>query len=92
MLFRSGIIGILAGTDPNDAASMLKLKTGKSQNQQVTVRWPSVVGKQYVVERATSLYSPVWTAISTNSGTGLDMQYQDSATGSNPRFYRVRAQ
>ncbi len=82
----------LAGTDPNDAASMLKLKTGKGQNQQVVVRWPSVAGKQYVVERATSLYSPVWTAISTNSGTGLDMQYQDSATGSNPRFYRVRAQ
>ena len=78
-----------AGTDPNNANSVLRLKSKAGQPQQCVIRWPSVSGKQYVIERATSIYAPNWSAISTNSGTGWDMEYQDSGAGSGPRFYRV---
>jgi hypothetical protein len=71
---------------------VLKLKSAKGQGAAVVVRWPSVAGKQYVIERANSVYSPVWSAVSTNSGTGWEMEYQDNAGGSGPRFYRVRVQ
>ena len=82
----------LAGTNPNDAASVLKLKSGKGAAPTVGVRWPSVLNKQYVIERANSLYAPAWSPVSTQTGTGWDMEYQDNAAGAGPCFYRVRVQ
>lgn len=79
-----------AGTNPNDAASLLKLKSAKGQAQSVTVQWPSVLNKQYVIERAPSIYSSAWTSVSTNNGTGWDMEYQETAPGAGAHFYRVR--
>lgn len=78
-----------AGTNPNDASSILRMKSLKGQPHSLSVRWPSVLNKQYVIERAASLYS-TWSPVSTNTGTGWDMEYQDSAPGSGSRFYRVR--
>ena len=79
-----------AGTDPNDANSVLRLKSNAGQPQECVVHWPSVAGKQYVIERAVSLYSPVWMPISTNSGTGSDLEFRDASGGMDARFYRVR--
>ena len=79
-----------AGTDPNDPNSVLRVKSTAGQPHNCVVRWPSVSGLQYVVERASSIYAPAWTAISTNNGTGWDLEYQDSNPGNQPRFYRVR--
>jgi hypothetical protein len=81
-----------AGTNPNDATSVLKAKSAKGQAQQCIIRWPSVSGKQYVIERASSIYSPAWTSISTNAGTGWDMEFTDASAGNGSRFYRVRVQ
>jgi hypothetical protein len=80
-----------AGTNPNDAGSLLKVKSAKGAAQSASIQWPSVLNKQYVIERAASLYSPVWTSVSTNAGTGWNMEYQDPAP-SGVQFYRVRVQ
>jgi sugar lactone lactonase YvrE len=80
-----------AGTNPNDASSLLTVKSAKGTAQSASIQWPSVLNKQYVIERAASIYSPVWTAVSTNNGTGWNMEYQDPAPGG-VQFYRVRVQ
>jgi hypothetical protein len=72
-----------AGTDPNDSSSVLRVNA-----QGLTVHWPSVLNRTYVVEKSASLFGGTWTSIVTNTGTGTDMQYQDNSGGA--RFYRVR--
>ncbi len=77
-----------AGTDPNDPNSNLKVKADASQG--MVVRWPSVAGKQYVVEYSTTLIGGEWTQISTViNGTGNDLTFTD-ANSTGGRFYRVR--
>src|SRR5207253_263329 len=44
----------LAGTNPTNAASVLRLTVAKTNNG-VVLRWPSVAGKTYRLERATDL-------------------------------------
>lgn len=77
-----------AGTNPNDAKSVLRMQ---SPTGAFSVRWPSILGKTYIVERSTALFSGNWSPISTNSGTGGDLQIFDSnSAAGNTRFYRVR--
>ncbi|MHB8521737.1 MAG: chitobiase/beta-hexosaminidase C-terminal domain-containing protein [Limisphaerales bacterium] len=82
----------LAGTDPTDRGSSLKFASvEKSPAQGVTVYWPSVTGKQYIVESSTSAGGGGWTAVSGNlSGSGQILSFTDNAQGSGGRFYRVR--
>jgi hypothetical protein len=78
-----------AGTNPNDVSSFLHL-TKPTKDAGLTVQWPSVAGKTYVVESASALFGAEWTAISTNIiGDGSQMQFTDS-TANGIRFYRVR--
>jgi len=84
----------IAGTDPTDRKSSLRVSTDQAPAQpgnECVIHWPSVSGRNYVIERSTSLASPSWTSISTNAGTGADMEFHDS-TGGNTRFYRVHVQ
>lgn len=76
------------GTAPNDAESVLKLLS--QQGGDFTVRWPSVAGKRYVIERASTMFGTDWSPVSTNTGTGWDMEFTDPDLTSSPRFYRVR--
>lgn len=78
-----------AGTNPNDAASVLKAFSKRSSGQ-FAVRWPSVTGKTYVIERAGAIFSDNWLPVSTNVGTGWDMEFNDPDLTNAPRFYRVR--
>jgi hypothetical protein len=84
-----------AGTDPTDPVSLFKNigtePLAAQSSQDCVISWPSVIGKQYVIERSPSLSTPVWTSIATNSGNGTVMEYHD-ATGGGFRFYRVRVQ
>ena len=48
-----------------------------------------MLGKRYIIERSSDLFAPNWTGISTNTGTGTDMEFQDNSSGT-VRFYRVR--
>jgi len=82
----------IAGTDPTDAKSLLSAATdcgNAQQPQDCVIRWPSVSGKQYVIERAASLFGAGWTPVCTNTGTGGNMEFHD-LTGGSLRFYRVR--
>jgi hypothetical protein len=81
------------GTDPNDSSSRFKLSNSKNGTaRECVVRWPSVAGKHYVIEIAPTLYGPNWIPVSTNTGTGWDMEYHDANAVSGARFYRVRLQ
>ena len=82
----------IAGTDPTDGKSNLRVSTDQAaalQRQDCVIRWPSVAGKQYVLERSASLFAPSWIPVSTNTGSGTDLEFHDAA-GGNVRFYRVR--
>jgi hypothetical protein len=82
----------VAGTDPTSAQSLLTVSTHQSaavQTQDCVVHWPSVSGKTYIIERSSSIFQPIWIPVSTNNGTGADMDFHDT-TGGTVRFYRVR--
>jgi hypothetical protein len=81
----------LAGTDPTDPKSILRVSTDQAvaqQSQDCVIHWPSVAGKHYLIERSTSVFGQVWTPILTTTGTGADMEFHDT-TGGRVRFYRV---
>jgi hypothetical protein len=82
----------VAGTDPTDPKSVLQASTDQaaaSQAQDCVIHWPSVSGKTYIIERSSSLFAPTWVPVSTNTGTGTDMEIHDT-TGGTVRFYRVQ--
>jgi len=82
-----------AGTDPNVRSSVLQASAVKAPGteQPITVRWPSVEGKRYEVERSMTLFGDSWTPVSTKDGTGLEVQFQDTdSIGNTHYFYRVR--
>jgi serine/threonine protein kinase, bacterial len=83
----------VAGTDPTDNTSSLKLSTSRStQASSCVIRWPSIAGKQYIIERSVSMFSGSWQPIATNTGTGTEIEFHDSSSGGSARFYRVRVQ
>ena len=80
----------VAGVDPNTAnnfPSVVSKTTPSGYSSAVT--WPSVLNKQYVIERSSSLFNGPWATISTNTGTGGNMEFDDTNTVP-VRFYRVR--
>jgi fibronectin type 3 domain-containing protein/DNA-binding beta-propeller fold protein YncE len=81
----------VAGLDPTDPKSKLTAGTDQAMAQNPkdsVIYWPSMTGKQYVIQRSSSMFPGSWTAISTNTGTGGNMEIHD-ASGGNSRFYRV---
>jgi hypothetical protein len=81
----------VAGVDPNTANDFPKLnsKSPVPSGSTTAIHWPSVAGKQYVILRATTLFGTPWTVLSTNTGTGGDMEFDDN-NASNTKFYRVQ--
>ena len=77
-----------AGTNPNDQNSRLQIQPGSAAD--LTVRWPTVVGRNYVVESSTSLFGSSWVPVSaTIPGTGQLMEFRPTPSGA-AQFYRVR--
>ncbi len=80
----------VAGVDPNAANNFPSVEANPVQDSgPSSIHWPTVAGKQYAIERSTSLFDGNWTSISTNTGTGGDMEFNDTFNGS-VKFYRVR--
>ena len=80
-----------AGTDPTDPNAVLRASTDQAtalQSQDCVIRWPSVAGKRYLIERSASLYGSNWIPVSTNTGSGTYMEFHDTSGGA-VRFYRV---
>jgi hypothetical protein len=81
----------VAGVDPNTPNDFPSLnpKAPVPAGATAAIHWPTVSGKQYVILRSGSLFPGSWTAIATNTGTGTDMEFDDTTTGQT-RFYRVQ--
>ena len=83
-----------AGTDQMDLKSKLELlakKSGLSGPRAVTLRWPSVSGKYYVLESALTWGDAPWTGGATNlPGSGGDLEFTDPNEAGGARFYRLR--
>jgi len=81
----------VAGVDPNVAGNFpsVKPKAANNAGYSATIQWPSVSGKKYAIERSTTLFGGSWSVLTTNTGTGGDMEFNDSTTNK-VKFYRVR--
>jgi len=89
----SNLREFLAGTHPNDAKSALRMAapTRAFGSSGISLSWPTVDGKKYVVECATSLFAEVWTPVTaTMTGNGDESTFVDTEPLERPRFYRVR--
>jgi len=83
----------VAGVDPNIANDFPSTKptTPVPAGYTTAIHWPSVYGTQYVIQRSPSVFNGAWTAVSTNTGTGADMEFDDTTAGK-ALFYRVLIQ
>ncbi len=83
---------ILAGTDPNNAASYLRITATGPSNSDWVVTFSSVLSKLYRVERCDDLATAAWTTATNNvAGTGGLVSIVDPGAAAQPnRFYRVR--
>ncbi len=81
----------IAGVDPNVANDFPSTtpKTPVPAGSTTAITWPSVPNKQYVIMRANSLYGGSWSILSTNTGTGGTMEFDDVSTAK-ATFYRVQ--
>jgi subtilisin family serine protease len=82
----------IAGTNPTNAASCLRLTLLAASNPSaVVLNWPSVTGKTYRLERATNLLTGFNSTVRTNiAATAPTNTLTDTAIlPGNARFYRV---
>lgn len=80
----------VAGVNPNVANDFPSTQpaTPVPAGYTSAIHWPSVAGTQYVVKRSSDLFNGPWTVISTNIGTGGDMEFDDT-NSSKTLYYRV---
>jgi hypothetical protein len=80
----------LAGTDPTDPASVLRLQIQAqiSSPDNVTLSWPAVPGKDYQVQFKDDLNDAVWSETPGATVVGLKGSFSVPASPST-RFYRV---
>ena len=81
----------LAGTDPTDASSALRVQLSRVGVNGV-LSFPTVVGRTYQIEITGDLGSPaVWSVLASGIvGTGSVVTYTDTAAGGQTqRFYRI---
>jgi hypothetical protein len=83
----------IAGTDPTNALSALRLLTPTSDSSGLLLTWQSVSNRTYFLERADSLGGPIpFSRISSNipGRPGTTMYLDTNAAGGSPSFYRIR--
>lgn len=80
-----------AGTDPNSAASTLRVSSVICMGNDVAVSFPSVAGKTYRLECSSIVQPGSWTTVQDNiAGTGSVVTITDpGAAAQTRRFYRI---
>ena len=86
-----------AGTNPNDASSLLKMSSVAPTNDfsSTTITWQSVTNVNYFVQRGSDLSAqPIFSTIQSNivGQAGMTSYTDTTATNSNSYFYRVGVQ
>jgi fibronectin type 3 domain-containing protein len=83
-----------AGTNPNNAASALRVSQVQPSGNDLVVSFATVVGRTYSVERSDTLQSGSWTPVQSGiAGTGGVVQITDPNAAAQPkRFYRISVQ
>jgi fibronectin type 3 domain-containing protein len=83
----------IAGTDPNDRASVLKISELARSGPDIVVSFPTVAGKTYRLEASNTLAASSWITVQDHiAGTGGVVPITDSGGATQPRrFYRVIA-
>ena len=81
----------VAGTDPRDAASLLRVIQAvvDRANGEVHLTWSSVPGRQYTVQSKASLDAGDWTDAGTRTATADTSSLTVPAQGGTRGFYRV---
>jgi len=84
----------VAGTDPSDRTSALKIGSVTKNGNDIIVSFPTVSGKIYRLDRSDTLQPGSWTTVQQNiAGTGGTVQITDTGGASNAKgFYRAIAQ
>ncbi len=82
----------IAGTDPNDARSNLRIHAINVAGNVVSVGFVSWLGGHYAAERGSDLRAGLWTSLNSNVWGHTDVTAVGDPSATNtPRFYRVRA-
>jgi subtilisin family serine protease len=85
----------LAGTNPTNAASALRLMPPLvTTSNSVILRWPSAAGKSYRLERATNLLTGFNSIVRSNilATPPLNSEPDNAALGGRTRYYRLRVE
>lgn len=81
----------LAGTSPNDSASVFRVTQIAPAGGGIRIEWPAVSGKTYFVEYRTEFVES-WTnlAVVTAPSTGITNVTDGTTGGAAKRLYRIR--
>ena len=85
----------VAGTNPTNAASCLRLLAPViTATNSILIRWPSVAGKTYRLERATNLVSGFNTVVGSNivATPPINSQPDTNSLPSKARYYRIQVE
>lgn len=89
----SALAEYIAGSDPQDAASVFSIDEAVSASGETFVSFQSETGRVYTLEIRSGVQSGTWSAVSGQidvPGTGATMTLSDSVPPSTPHYYRVR--
>jgi hypothetical protein len=89
----SDALEAIAGTDPNDPGSYLRVLTTQHGAGEASLEWSSVAGKTYSVQYSANLV--VWTEVGTVTADGDTASFSDTdagRAGSASGYYRVLVQ
>ncbi len=81
----------ISGTDPKDASSFLFIEYPTISGNDVVVRFPTLLGRTYRLEKSSTLLADSWVTVQDNvAGTGETLQVTDTdAASSGSNFYRI---
>ena len=79
----------LAGTDPINPNSVLKVTSVQRSDPGLTLRWLSTTGQTYTVRIATNVSGPFLTNATGIASTPPENTYVDTATNAPAKFYRI---
>lgn len=87
----SNLQEFLAGTDPRDPLNVLRIETPRKVGNSVQIRFPTVLGKYYRVERSSAPNAASWDVVAGNvAGDGHVAEILDPINSESPSsIYRV---